>query len=261
MDAGTLSIAMGNMLSPAKYAEMVGPMNAAMIAADVTNVNRAAMWCAQLGHESGGLLWMQELASGAEYNNRADLGNGPKDGPIFKGRGPIQLTGRFNYGKFSDWCYAKGYVGEPHYFVNHPELVAQPRWGFLAASYYWTVARTTLNAASDRGDVVTATRLINGGTNGLADRQARWTRARILGSRLLPTPQEVPDLDANQANQLANANTVINGIAGKYYALDKDLRSDLADKKVALANQGVLLTQILAAQVETNRLLSALVKQ
>ena len=49
----------------ADYGALVGPMNQAMIAADITTPRRAAMWCAQIGHESVGLRYMEEIASGA----------------------------------------------------------------------------------------------------------------------------------------------------------------------------------------------------
>lgn len=252
MDAATLSTAMGGRLSMAAYQAYVGPMNNAMVAAGITTVNRAAMWCAQLGHESMGLFYMQEIASGAAYEGRRDLGNThPGDGKLFKGRGPIQLTGRFNYGKFGAWCLARGYVSDANTFIYSPALVATPKWGFLAASWYWTVARTTLNAASDRGDVREATRLINGGYNGLADRTLRYNRAKPLGARLLPIAQEVPDLDANQAGQLANINNFINGFAGKYAALDRDVRWSSEVERDAL-------DKLVKGQAETNALLQQL---
>lgn len=205
MDGATLSAAMGYSLSQAAYNNYVDTFNAALIAAHCTTVNRVAMFCAQVGEESGGLRWMQELASGAEYNGRHDLGNtSPGDGPKYKGRGPLQLTGKFNYGKFSQWCYDQKMVPTPHYFVDNPTLLMDPRWGFLSASWYWTVARVALNSYADAGNIVAATMAVNGGTNGLADRRLRWQRALKLGDRLLPTdPSGDDELDANQAKQLS----------------------------------------------------------
>lgn len=188
MDSATLAQVMGNIIPAASYAAYAPDFNAALIEANCTSANRVAMFCAQVGHESLGLRYMQEIASGSAYEGRADLGNTQRgDGVRFKGRGPIQLTGRNNYGAFSQWCKGKGFVPTATYFVDNPNLVATSKWGFLAASWYWTVARAKLNIYADSGDVVAATRAINGGTNGLADRIARWNRCRAMGSRLLPT--------------------------------------------------------------------------
>ena len=60
-----------------------------------------AHFLAQCAHESGGFIYREELASGAAYEGRRDLGNTQSgDGVRFKGRGYIQLTGRANYTKF-----------------------------------------------------------------------------------------------------------------------------------------------------------------
>ena len=183
MDATTLARAMGG---TADYAALVGPMNQAMIAANITTPRRAAMWCAQIGHESVGLRYMEEIASGAAYEGRADLGNTqPGDGRRYKGRGPIQLTGRNNYRAFTRWARSAGHTTLD--FEAQPHIVSQPRWGFLAASWYWTQARPQINAMADAGDIIGVTRAINGGTNGLDDRRARYARCLALGAALLPT--------------------------------------------------------------------------
>lgn len=185
MDYATLCTAMGRTV-PTSY---VGPFNQALLAAQCTNVNRAAMFCAQTGHESGGLIWLQELASGAAYQGRADLGNTqPGFGVRYKGRGIIQLTGAYNYAAFSRWAYGRGLVPTPSYFYDNPLAVATLPWAFISASYYWTVSRPLLNAHADAGNVLQCTKDVNGGTNGYADRVARWNRAIRLGSALLPDP-------------------------------------------------------------------------
>lgn len=186
MDAQTLSKAMGCPLAKAR--RMVDGYNIAMKAANITNVDRAAMFAAQIGHESAGLVYMEEIASGAAYEWRDDLGNTrPGDGRRFKGSGPIQLTGRSNFTKFSRWAAQQGHISDPMLFVNRPELVRQnPTYGFLAASWYWVVARPNINPMSDARNLEGVTRAINGGLNGLADRRARWNRALRLGSALLP---------------------------------------------------------------------------
>ena len=184
MDVNTLKQAMGG---NANYGALLAPMVNAMRMADITTPLRAAMWSAQIGHESVGLRYMEEIADGSAYNGRADLGNiHPGDGPRFKGRGPIQLTGRHNYGAFSRWCHSRGWVNSPTYFVDNPTKVGEPHWGFLAAAYYWTVSRPQLNSMADRGDLEGCTRAINGGLNGIADRRARYQRCLRLGAALVP---------------------------------------------------------------------------
>ena len=188
MDTQTLAQAMG--YTPGvDYAAMLPHIENAMRAASCTTPLRAAHFLAQIGHESAGLRYMEEIASGAAYEGRADLGNTqPGDGRRFKGRGPIQLTGRSNYRAFTRWAQNAGHTN--HDFEANPHLLSQPKWGFLAASYYWTVARPNLNAQADRDDLEAVTRSINGGLNGLADRRQRLNRCKQLGTRILPTPRK-----------------------------------------------------------------------
>lgn len=185
MDGPTLSRAMLGRLSASRYAQLAPGITQALQRANCTTVNRAAMFCAQVGTESGGLQWMEELASGAEYEGRKDLGNiYPGDGKRFKGRGPIQITGRNNYTRLSAWAHAKGYVPTATYFVDHPEKLSDLQYVWLGPVWYWTVARN-MNAYADRGDIRGATLAVNGGTNGLADRTNRWNICRSIGSKLL----------------------------------------------------------------------------
>lgn len=158
-----------------------------------TNVNRIAMWLAQNGHESANFNYTEEIASGAAYEGRADLGNTqPGDGVRFKGRSWIQITGRHNYTKLSAWAYDKGIVDSPAFFVDAPTKLAQVQYAGLGPAWYWTVARPDINALSDRRDLDTVTRRINGGTNGIDDRRNRYNRALALGDELLELINNTP---------------------------------------------------------------------
>jgi len=226
LSAETLSKAMGGSLPIERYRELLPGFVNAMIAADCKTVERAAMWCAQIGHESSGLRYMEEIASGAAYNGRADLGNTqPGDGPRYKGSGPIQLTGRHNFRKFSEWCHSKGWVDSPRLFEDNPGLVrSDPRWGFLAATWYWTVARPQINELSDRRDLVGVTRAINGGTNGLADRESRYKRCLDLGAALIPSTGGGAPMSAEEVQEIKDFIVAFCGPIGQDA---KDVREQL----------------------------------
>lgn len=178
---------MGGALSLARYEALLPHFNAAMIEAGATTPLRAAHFCSQVGHESGGLYYFREIRDGSNYEGRTDLGNTqPGDGRRFRGRGIIQLTGRYWATEFSKWAYSKGLVNSSTYFVDNPEQMETDKWGCKTASFYWTVARPGLNALCDADDVVGVTKAINGGTNGLADRRARLATCKALGAALLP---------------------------------------------------------------------------
>lgn len=185
MDAQTLGEVMGWSCSRERYEALLPGYINACKAAGITNVNRAAMFAAQLGHESVGLKYMEEIADGSAYEWRRDLGNVyAGDGRRFKGRGPIQLTGRNNYRAFTQWARREGLSDID--FEAEPHRLSEPHWGFLAASYYWTVARPQINSLSDAGNLDAVTRAINGGLNGIQDRRNRYSRALSIGERLLP---------------------------------------------------------------------------
>lgn len=191
MDAQTLKRAMEGNLPLSRYEELLPHFEEAMRLANINTVRRAAMWCAQIGHESGGLQWLREIwgptAAQLTYDNHPSLGNRPGEGKKFMGRGVIQVTGRANYTTFSRWAHGKGLVSSPTYFADHPEALEQPRWAFVSAVWYWISARTQLNEAADKGDVAWATRLIQGGSGHLAQRQARYARCLAIGEALLPS--------------------------------------------------------------------------
>jgi predicted chitinase len=185
LDARTLSRAMGGTVSLARYKQLLPAFNNALAAGHLNTVRRVATFCAQVGHESVGLKYMEEIASGSAYNGRVDLGNThPGDGERFKGRGPIQITGRANYRKVSEWAHGRGTVPTRDYFIDHPARLASDRHGFDGVVWYWTRARN-MNAYADRADIIGATRAVNGGTNGLDDRIARWRHCLKMGDDLL----------------------------------------------------------------------------
>lgn len=185
IDAHTLSRAMGGSLPLARYRQLAPAFTRALAAAHCNTVRRVAMFCAQVGHESLGLRYMEEIASGSAYNWRADLGNThPGDGQRFKGRGPIQVTGRATYREVSEWAHARRIVPTRDYFLDHPARLASDRYGFVGAVWYWTRARH-MNSYADRSDIRGATRAVNGGTNGLHDRIVRWHHCLRLGGALL----------------------------------------------------------------------------
>lgn len=136
---------------------------------------RIAHFLGQTCHESAGFRTTEEFASGEAYEGRADLGNTkPGDGRRYKGRGLIQLTGRANYREYGQR------MGVP--LEANPELAAEPVLSLRVACEYWKKRR--LNAACDEDDVVRGTKLINGGTNGLADRRAATSRAKAAIARI-----------------------------------------------------------------------------
>jgi N-acetylmuramoyl-L-alanine amidase len=149
---------------------------------------RRLCFLAQVGHESGGLFYTEELANGRRYEGRADLGNTHSgDGPRYKGRGLIQITGRSNYTALSSDLEED--------FINHPEKLGgrnvnrctdeQLKYAALSAGWFWNKAG--LNAIADQIDIQQhidkgenlkffrrLTRRINGGVNGLADRIEKY---------------------------------------------------------------------------------------
>src|ERR1051326_3704498 len=146
-------------------------LNAAMLEQGIVSKKRRCAFLAQLAHESAQLRYMEEIASGAAYEGRHDLGNTqPGDGKRYKGRGPIQLTGRANYRLFG---HELGLDLEAN-----PQLASKPENGFRIAALFWK--RKGLNELADyltmkgdkaeRATFMEITRRINGVQNGLSDR-------------------------------------------------------------------------------------------
>ena len=132
---------------------------------------RIAHFLAQIAHESDGFCTTEEYADGRAYEGRRDLGNVEAgDGPRFKGRGLIQLTGRMNYA-VTGKALGLDLVGDP-LSVNDPVTY------LLVACSFW--ARLKINAPAEADDLYEVTRRVNGGLNGLESRLAFLTRAKAL---------------------------------------------------------------------------------
>jgi len=126
----------------------------AMFEAEINTPIRQASFLGQLAVESGDLRWFEEFGDGSAYEWRSDLGNIQRgDGKKYKGRGPIQLTGRRNYRA------AGAVLGID--LEMRPEQAADPEVGFRVAAWYWSSRK--LNDAADKLDHRGVTRAINGG--------------------------------------------------------------------------------------------------
>ncbi|MDV6330753.1 D-Ala-D-Ala carboxypeptidase family metallohydrolase [Asticcacaulis sp. 201] len=186
-------------------------LEAALPLGDITTRLRLVHFMAQMGHESGGFRALVEnlnysaqglltvfrsrvqtldkakelVAAGKEaianfvYGYRPSLGNvNPGDGYKYIGRGFMMITGRANYERYA------AMIGQP--LIEQPELLENPVYAAQAAAAFWRV--NNINAKADLDDIEGVTRLVNGGTIGLADRQAWLDRAKTTFPPLPPAP-------------------------------------------------------------------------
>ncbi len=169
----------------------------------ITTAPRLAAFLAQVGHESAGftatvenlnysaealqrtwpsrftpelaaqLARKPQLIADRVYGGR--MGNkAPGDGWRFRGRGLLQVTGRANYEGVRDLLRQR--IPDAPDLLQFPEALAEPKWAALSAAAFWH--DHDLNALADAGEFRAMTRRINGGLNGMEDRQARYARAR-----------------------------------------------------------------------------------
>lgn len=132
---------------------------------------RICHFLAQAAHESAGFKVLEEYASGAAYEGRKDLGNvKPGDGKRYKGRGIFQLTGRANYRVMGQKLGVN--------LEGNPALASDPLISIKTACEYWN--SRNLSAYADLDDVMTITKRINGGYNGLDDRKLYLQRVKTI---------------------------------------------------------------------------------
>lgn len=196
-------------LWPAAEAGWPAAMELSAGLAECSTVDRAAMYIAQTGHECAGFTRFTEnlnysaegLAKTWKYRYAVDPraavkvpnalanalaknpqaianncyarrnGNGDEasgDGWKFRGRGPIQITGHDNYAACAKWLNLD--------LLSFPDMLVHPDAGSRSAAWFWVSRR--INDAADARDVRMATKLVNGGEVGLAEREDVFYRVR-----------------------------------------------------------------------------------
>lgn len=168
---------------------------------EVTTVQRVAAFIAQCAHESANFTILSEnlnysaealvklfptrfRGDAANYHRQPEkianriyanrMGNGPEssgDGWKYRGRGPIQLTGKANYQKF-----ASDFFEDPETVMDDPALVTDDiPTSLYSALWFWN--KNNLNKFADAGDIKGMTKVINGGYNGLNERISYYNKA------------------------------------------------------------------------------------
>lgn len=181
----------------------VDSMNNVFPTYDINTPKRVAAFLAQCGHESCGWTVFEEnlnysakglngifkkyfptLESAQPYKRKPQMiankvyanrmGNGPEssgDGWKYRGRGPIQLTGKDNYRAF-----AKDMFDDWENLFNNPDWVTADRdFALMSAIWFWN--KNKLNVQADSGDIKTMTKKINGGFIGIEDRIKHYNEA------------------------------------------------------------------------------------
>lgn len=185
-----------DLCSSAKAALYEAPLNNVCTKYEIDTPLRMAGFLSQIAHESASFTatvenlyyqasalnrsWPQlfpgdvaqqyamqpERIANRAYGNRMGNGNEASgEGWLYRGRGLVQLTGKNNYASFA--------MSADVDVLVHPELVELPELAALSAGWFWHT--NDLNTLADQGYVEAMTRRINGGLNGLADRQAKYT--------------------------------------------------------------------------------------
>jgi putative chitinase len=111
-----------------------------------------------------------EMIANKVYANRK--GNSTEEsgeGYRYRGRGPIQLTGKSNYTECSDFLF------QDDTLIKDPDMLLDPEYALHSACWFWW--KNALNNYADSADLVTMTKRINGGTIGLDDRIKHYNEA------------------------------------------------------------------------------------
>lgn len=161
--------------------KFVVPINVTLKKFGITSPLQISAFLSQIAVESGNLIYTKELGGDSyflKYNGRKDLGNTqPGDGPKYKGRGLIQITGRANYTSISKKTGVD--------FVNNPHMLETSMWAALSAGLWWfdnqnkktKRMRASLKNCIANKDIVGITYAVNGGQNGISERTSAYNRA------------------------------------------------------------------------------------
>lgn len=144
-------------------------LNMLMSKYDINTLPRIRHFIAQLAHESNQFNSVTEKYNGTpetyfkKYDNRKDLGNSfAGDGLKFKGRGLIQITGRYNYS-----CASLD-IFKSDILIAKPEMVERPEIAVEVACWFWKTK--FLNQLADKDEIKAITMKINGALNGFNER-------------------------------------------------------------------------------------------
>ena len=224
------------------WEEWVEPMQDLFGKYGIQSKERIAMFIAQCGHESGDFRIMEEnlnysanaLASlwkkyfneetgldpqdyhrqpekiaNVIYANRMDNGNiDSGDGWKFRGKGAIQVTGRYNTTRFAN--YVKREVDAAN------DYLLTTRGALEGALWYWEACN--LNDHSDDQDIRKVTKLINGGYHGLDDRKQRYITAyAVLEGNYEPEPLPILLRVGSQGEEVKKVQEALNLDADGWY--------------------------------------------
>jgi predicted chitinase len=145
----------------------------------LTDTVSVANVLAQIAGDTASFRTVEEYSSGDEYEGRASLGNtNPGDGPRFKGRGLLQVTGRSNYTYFSQG------LGYGTRLVDSPEDMLKPEIAAQAVCFYFTkVGGPSMLDALKNDDIERVTRKLTGNLNGIADKKQNLLKFKEILSQ------------------------------------------------------------------------------